>query len=191
MHQVPVAQDHRRARPAQERRRGQEARDGQHLRGQGPAGRDVGRLGEQRHETSRRRGGQNRRPDGGERTANGRPIEHDGRFGHRQRHQSHLCGRRRVGRWPERERDGNQNGREAGVEAEELHARVLGDEREREDDAEPEVRQEQEQNHARPTRPSLPALPARAPTRPPCLPRLPYLPSRLLISAQLTTFHQP
>ena len=37
----------------------------------------------------------------------------------------------------ERERDGDQDRRQAGVEAEELHARFARDEHEREDDAEP------------------------------------------------------
>src|SRR6185295_8728475 len=101
----------------------------------------------------------------------------------------------------ERERDDEENRGEAGVEAEELHAGVARDEQQRDDDADAEVREEQEEDggerHAgvwdRWARGiGGEGAPLRAyrsvPTQPTGLHA--YLPcSRLLISAQLTTFH--
>ena len=49
-HQVPVAENHRRAGAAEQRRRAEEARDGQRLRRQRPPPADAERLRDERHQ---------------------------------------------------------------------------------------------------------------------------------------------
>ena len=92
-------------------------------------------------------GGQGR-PNRRQRAADRCPVDDDGDLGTRERddrdarRRGHSVALRAKG-----ESNCDQKRGESGVEAEEFHARVARDEREREHDAEPEVSQKEEENH--------------------------------------------
>ena len=91
---------------------------------------------------------QHGRPQGGERTPNGHPVEENRRGRHDERPERHprrdAAERRRIR--PERQPDDEQRDRQPGVEAEELDAGVASHQRQRADDADAQVRQKQKQD---------------------------------------------
>ena len=83
-----------------------------------------------------------------QRAADGRPVQEGRDLGDRERHESDSPRFGRNGfRRPKHEGDTDQDCREAGVEAKELHARLARDPGERDDDADAEVRKKQEEDH--------------------------------------------
>ena len=121
--QVPVPENHRRAGAAEQGRGAQKAGDGQSLRRERTSRRRGHRLRDQRDQPGRASGAENGRTDSGERAADGRPIEHERRFGDEQRLNGDSSGGALVLGGSKHERHRNQNRRQTGIEAKELHAR--------------------------------------------------------------------
>ena len=140
-----MAEDHRGAGAAEERRRAEEARNSQRLHAERIAGRHGERLRHERDDAGHHPGRDERRTDRCERAVDRGPVDDQRRFRKDERDERNArrgltIDRRRA----EREADENENRREPGVEAEKLHARLARNEGEREGDAEAEVGQEEE-----------------------------------------------
>jgi hypothetical protein len=141
-----VAQNHRGAGAAEERCGTEEARHRQHPDNERPAGGDVDRLQHQRDRPAGAGSRHQRRANRGERPPDGRPVHDHGGFGDGQRGERRSSEQTDVVEAPEGKRHGNQDGREARVEPEELHSRLARHERESEDDSDREMREEKEEN---------------------------------------------
>jgi hypothetical protein len=117
--EVPVTEDHRRARAAEHRRRAQEARDGERLHGHAPLRRHGKRLQDDRGGPAADAQRHEKRTNGGQRPAYGRPIHDHAEFRKGERDERSRAERIRCRR-PKRQRDGNQDRRQTRVESEKL-----------------------------------------------------------------------
>ncbi|HKT80171.1 MAG TPA: hypothetical protein VJP86_08110 [Vicinamibacterales bacterium] len=137
--EVPMSENHRGAGAAEDSRRRQKARHGQRLIHRRPAGGRRQRLQHERDRAGADRGCANGRPHRRKRSADRCPVEDDGGFADGERHEVRIgvggCGVHR----PRRHRHGDERGREAGVEPEELHAGGTADKGERKGDAYREI----------------------------------------------------
>ncbi len=185
--EIPVTEDHRRAGPAEQRRGTEEAGHRQDAHHERPARRHVQCLQHQCRRAGCARTHDNRRPHRRQRPADGRPVDDDCDLDHRQSRERRAAERRHLLDPPECKRHGDQNRGQPGVEPEKLHAGLTRNEQQREDDPDGEVSEEKVEDHVRGRerreggkgRRILPSLRSGPDQR-----------SRLLISAQFTTFHQ-
>ena len=163
-----MAQDHRRGRAPQQGGRGHEARRRQGRR-QAPAAGSGQPLRHEGGAPREHRRPHPQRPQPREHASDGRPVDEHGGRRRQQQRQGHALGVRpqphRLGAHGQRHEQ--QHRREPGVEPEELDAGLLPHQDQGEDDADPEVGEEQEQDEGKGHRdaPRTIARPDRPPAR--------------------------